>query len=84
MRIEDLAPTILYLFGIPTSKNIDGKVISEVFEGNMPTPKRKFKNVMISSNYSKMIIKERVIRLRSILRDKKHKRFLLKDDKRKS
>lgn len=32
MNIMDIAPTLLYLYGIPVPKAMDGKVLLEIFE----------------------------------------------------
>jgi len=44
-KIYDIAPTILHIFGLPISKDIDGKVLKEIFEGNSEFAKRKLKYV---------------------------------------
>lgn len=37
IRIIDIAPTVLYLFGLPISRKIDGRVLYEIFE----SPKKR-------------------------------------------
>jgi len=43
-KIYDVAPTVLHIFGLPVPKDMDGRVLMEIFEGDsefaMRTPKR--------------------------------------------
>jgi predicted AlkP superfamily phosphohydrolase/phosphomutase len=39
-RIIDLAPTTLHLFGLPIPKDMDGRVLSEIFEPNSDSGRR--------------------------------------------
>ena len=40
LKIIDLAPTILYIFGLPIPKDMDGKVLKEIFEDESNLAKR--------------------------------------------
>ena len=39
-EITDVVPTILHIFGIPLSDELDGRVLDEIFEGNGAFPSR--------------------------------------------
>jgi arylsulfatase A-like enzyme len=39
-EITDVVPTILHIFGIPLSDELDGRVLNEIFEGNKVFPSR--------------------------------------------
>lgn len=41
VKIVDLAPTILHLMNIPVSKDMDGRVLNEIFEEDSDSYKRK-------------------------------------------
>lgn len=40
-HITDLAPTILHLFGLPVADDMDGRVLSELFDPNAPLAARE-------------------------------------------
>jgi len=40
-RVYDIAPTILHVFGLPISKDMDGRVLMEIFEKDSEFAKRK-------------------------------------------
>jgi len=40
-KIYDIAPTILHIFGLPIPSDMDGKVLTEIFEENSEFAKRK-------------------------------------------
>lgn len=44
-KIYDIAPTILHIFGLPIPNDMDGKVLTEIFEENSKFAKRKPKYV---------------------------------------
>lgn len=44
-KIYDIAPTILHMFGLPIPKDMDGKVLKEIFKPNSEIAKRKVKYV---------------------------------------
>jgi|Deesub1362B_J571_1020462.scaffolds.fasta_scaffold00891_9 predicted AlkP superfamily phosphohydrolase/phosphomutase len=45
VKIYDIAPTILHIFGLPIPNDMDGKVLMEIFEENTEFVKRKAKYV---------------------------------------
>ena len=62
-RIFDLAPTILYLFGIPIPNDIDGHVIREIFEkGHEPI----YRQAICSKGRDKQKIRSRIKQLRDL------------------
>lgn len=43
VRIYDIAPTILHMFGLPVPKDIDGRVLKEIFKKSSEVAKRRVK-----------------------------------------
>jgi predicted AlkP superfamily phosphohydrolase/phosphomutase len=56
IRIYDIAPTILHMFGVPIPKDMDGKVLTELFKENTDISKRELefikeqKDIRLSEN----------------------------------
>jgi len=46
--VYDIAPTILHIFGLPIPKDMDGRVLTEIFEENSEFAKRKPEYVDLS------------------------------------
>ena len=44
-KIYDIAPTVLHMFGLPIPKDMDGKVLKEIFKPNSEIAKRKVRYV---------------------------------------
>ena len=61
-KIYDIAPTILYIFGIPIPKDMDGSVLKEVFEDDSELAE---KEVVYQELEEKEKIKERIRKLKS-------------------
>ncbi len=60
-RIYDLAPTILHILGIPISREMDGRVLKEVFKKDSPMAKRAVEYQEVDE---KARIKEKIGELR--------------------
>ncbi|OQX55606.1 MAG: hypothetical protein B5M53_03980 [Candidatus Cloacimonas sp. 4484_209] len=44
-KIYDIAPTILHIFGIPIPKDMDGRVLKEIFEGELAMREVKYQEM---------------------------------------
>jgi predicted AlkP superfamily phosphohydrolase/phosphomutase len=58
-KIYDLAPTILHMFGLPIPNDMDGRVLTEIFEESSELAKRK-PNYVDPSYYDKQDKKQEV------------------------
>ncbi|MDF2957307.1 MAG: putative phosphohydrolase or phosphomutase [Candidatus Alkanophagales archaeon MCA70_species_1] len=58
-RIYDVAPTILHMFGLPLPADMDGRVLREIFEGELATRGIKYERIRES-------VRERVKRLKKM------------------
>lgn len=58
-RIYDVAPTILHMFGLPLPTDMDGRVLREIFEGELATRGIKYERIRES-------VRERVKRLKKM------------------
>jgi predicted AlkP superfamily phosphohydrolase/phosphomutase len=56
-KIKDIAPTILHIYNVPIPKDMDGKVIFDIFEDDSELRKRKAK---IKSSSEEDLIKDKV------------------------
>jgi len=65
IKIYDIAPTILHIFGFPLPSDIDGKVLTEIFEDDSEFAKRKARYVD-PIYYEKEKIKEKIGKLKKI------------------
>lgn len=72
-RIIDLAPTVLYLLGLPIPDDMDGRILREVFDNNISTSSIKYEKVASELNketecgiYSKAESDEIAKRLKSL------------------
>ena len=62
-NIMDIAPTILHIFGIPIPKDMDGRVLKEIFKENSELAKRE---VVYQDVSEKEMTKERIRELKSL------------------
>lgn len=53
-KIYDIAPTLLYIFGLPVPKDMDGRVLKEIFEGNSEFIKRKIVYQVVKNEKEKI------------------------------
>ena len=72
-RIVDIAPTILHIFGLPIPNDMDGRVLTEIFEPDSEFAKRKPQYVDL--NYyerlsEKQKIKQRIMKIKRIKHEK--------------
>lgn len=65
VKIYDIAPTILNMFGIPIPKDIDGRVLKEIFKEESELAKREIKYQEIDE---RELIKEKIKSLKSLRR----------------
>lgn len=70
IRIIDLAPTILHIMGIPTPKDMDGRVLKEIFEDDSEIARRPIVHLTAETRSGK-IETERHIRIRNKIRELK-------------
>ena len=63
MRIIDLTPTILFMFGARIPSNMDGKVLLDIFDPESPILRRKVK-LKTHVEAEKTRIRQRVRRLK--------------------
>jgi arylsulfatase A-like enzyme len=61
-NITDITPTILHIFGIPLPKDVDGRVLREIFKPCNVDAKRKPPYLKL---YQKEVIKRRVGELKA-------------------
>ena len=45
VRIYDIAPTILYMFGLPIPRDVDGRILKEIFKDNAKIQKNEKKRI---------------------------------------
>ena len=60
LKIYDIAPTILHMFGLPIPKDMDGRVLTEIFKEDSEIVKRK--PVFVEPSY----YEEKIKKMRSI------------------
>lgn len=65
LNIVDIAPTILHVLGLPIPRDMDGRVLKEIFKYNSALYKRKVKLVELKE---RSIIKEKVEMLKKLKR----------------
>ena len=58
--LYDIAPTILHMFGIPIPKDMDGRVLKEIFKGDLAT-----KDINYQKIDEKKKIKDKITKLRN-------------------
>jgi len=75
-KIYDIVPTILHIFGLPIPNDMDGRVLTEIFEPDSEFARRKPKYVDPSYYEKKQEIKENIKRKE----DKKEKEYSKKDE----
>ena len=63
LKIYDIAPTILHMFNVPIPKEMDGRVIKEIFKSESEIAKRK--PIYIDESFKKWT-KERIEKLKKI------------------
>ena len=68
-RIIDIAPTILHIMNMPIPKNMDGKILKEIFEKDSENAKRKPRYVT-TNNYNK---KQEDLKLKKTIKNLKLK-----------
>lgn len=67
VTIEDLAPTILHIYGLPIPKNMDGRVLKEIFKPRSDPAEREVKYVDSSyyeESEEKKQIRHKIVELR--------------------
>lgn len=66
-KIYDLAPTILHMFGVPIPKDMDGRVLTEIFRDDLETMKRRVihKNETTVKKVNKSIIVNRINKIKN-------------------
>jgi len=62
-KIIDIAPTILHIFGVPIPDDMDGRVLTEIFEENSDLARRP---IVYSNTTEKKKIKEKINKLRTL------------------
>jgi predicted AlkP superfamily phosphohydrolase/phosphomutase len=63
LKIYDITPTVLHMFGLPVSDDMDGRVLSEIFKPDSEPAKRK---VIYRETGEKRRVKEKVGRLKDV------------------
>jgi len=62
LRIYDIAPTILHMFGLPIPDDMDGRVLTEIFREDSEPARRPVRYIKVSEERER--IKDRIERLR--------------------
>jgi len=57
-RLYDIVPTILYMFGLPIPRDVDGRVLKEIFKGDLTDRKVRY------TDYDMLAIKGKLKRLK--------------------
>jgi len=63
VRVYDIAPTILHMFGLPIPSNMDGRVLLEIFDPDSDYAKRT-PRIVDPSYYTKLRLTRRARKLR--------------------
>jgi predicted AlkP superfamily phosphohydrolase/phosphomutase len=66
LRIYDITPTILHMFGVPVSADMDGRVLNEIFKDDSEPGQRKV--AYSETNFDLEKIKQKIKRLKSVNR----------------
>ena len=62
--ITDVAPTILYFFGVPVPEDMDGRVLVEIFKDNIGLSQEKVIRYKVSE---KVLLKRKIKKLKNLL-----------------
>ena len=59
VNIWDVAPTILHILGLPIPRDMDGKVLHEIFDPSSPIINKKIKHID-EVEVSRIMLKKRI------------------------